>query len=181
MTITINDDNLELKDVQEFNTKVRALLTDENNNILIANYGNVILLPGGSIDGDEGIEVALTRELKEEVGVEYSKEELTYLSTIEYYQKDYPKRNGQLQNRLIKTHYYIGTYKGINKQSLTEKEQKDNFRLELVPLDELENIVLNNNNSNPRNRYFIKELLTIITYYNKTQTQQLSSKNLLLL
>ena len=65
-------------------------MIDDENNILIANYGNVILLPGGSIDKDEEANDAIIRELKEEVGVEYRVYELTYLNTLDYYQKDYP-------------------------------------------------------------------------------------------
>lgn len=165
MELIINDDNLDLKKIQELNSKVRALIIDENNNILIANYGNTILLPGGSIDPDETIENAILRELKEETGVEYSIDELTYLNTLKYYQKDYPKRDGSLQSRLIATHYFVGKYKGIRKQSLTEKEQKDNFRLELFPIDKLEELILNNQTNNPRNMYFVKELITILKYY----------------
>lgn len=60
-----------------------------------------------------------------------------------------------------------GLYKDIkkNSQKLTEKEQKDNFKLELVSLEELENIIMNNKNDNPRNIYFQKELLIILANY----------------
>ena len=43
MSLIINDDHLMLSDI------------DDNNNILIANYGHVILLPGGSVDENETI------------------------------------------------------------------------------------------------------------------------------
>ena len=80
MSIIINDDNLKLEQIQEFNSKVRAFLVDDSGNILIANYGNVFLLPGGSVDQDENIESAIVRELKEETGCDYSIEELLYLN-----------------------------------------------------------------------------------------------------
>ena len=43
--ITINDYNLDDKDIGVFSNKVRALLVDGNNNFLIGNYGGVYLLP----------------------------------------------------------------------------------------------------------------------------------------
>lgn len=179
MELIINEDNLELKEIQEFNSKVRALLIDENNNILIANYGNTFLLPGGSIDQGEATEEAIIRELKEEIGIDYNLYELTYLNTLKYYQNNYPKRDGNLQNRLITTYYFVGRYKGISNQTLTEKERKDNFRLQLVSIDELEELVLNNQNNNPRNIYFVKELLTILEYYKQSYPKTSVKKRIL--
>ena len=72
MKLIINDDNLRLDEVQEFNSKARAILVDEDNRILIANYGNVVLLPGGKIDDGETIYKAITRELSEELGQDYN-------------------------------------------------------------------------------------------------------------
>ena len=72
--------------------------------------------------------------------------------------------------RLITTHYYIGKYKDIlpDKINLTKNEKEGNLKLELLPINELENIIINNNNTNPRNIYFQKELLTILKFYKST-------------
>ena len=179
MELVINDDNLQFDEVKELTSKVRAILVDENNKILVANYGNVILLPGGKVDEGETLSEAITRELSEELGQDYSANELYFFVTLNYYQKNYPKRDGTFQNRLVQTHYFVGSYKGIKLDSrrLTEKEQKGNFRLELVSLEELENMILNNINNNPRNLYFQKELLTILVSYKK-MTQDTSVKKL---
>lgn len=179
MELLINKDNLNVNEVQEISTKVRAILVDENNKILIANYGNVILLPGGKVDEGETVLDAITRELSEELGQNYTAEELEFLITLNYFQKNYPKRDETFKNRLVQTHYFIGKYKEINKpkQKLTEKEQKSNFRLELISLENLENIILNNQNKNPRNIYFQTELLTILDNFKKIK-QNVINKSL---
>ena len=64
--IVINHDNLLDEEVEVTSEKARAILIDMNNNILIAYYGNVILLPGGSRDEDEPINLTIERELAEE-------------------------------------------------------------------------------------------------------------------
>lgn len=179
MELVINEDNLHFGEVQEFSSKARAILIDENNRILIVNYGNVILLPGGKVDEGEKLSEAITRELGEELGQDYSASELDFFVTLNYYQKDYPKRDGTFQNRLVQTHYFVGLYKGIKNDSrkLTEKEQKGNFRLELVSLEDLENMIIKNVNNNPRNLYFQKELLIILACY-KNKKQNTSVRKL---
>lgn len=53
----------------------------------------------------------------------------------------------------------------MESQCLTEKEEKDGFKLQLVPLSELEKFVLENRNDNPRNIYFQREIVEITKLY----------------
>jgi len=167
MNITINDEDLKMDEVEEFNSKVRAILIDSENRVLVANYGGVFLFPGGSIEEGEDVGDAVTRELHEETGTAYDKESLEFLTELNYFQRNYLKRNGEASNRLIKTYYFCAEYMPIkeSEQTLTEREQKDGFKLEMVPLSELEDRVLNNANDNPRNVYFQKEMLEIVRFY----------------
>lgn len=170
MKLTINPYKLTKEDIEEHNIKVRAILINDNNKILVGNYGGTYLLPGGSINYNEDIISGLIRELKEETGIDYAINELEYLCHLNYFQKNYPKRDGTIKNRLITTHYYIGKYKeiSISNQTLTKNEQKGNFKLKLIPLEKLTNIIINNKNNNPRNIYFQKELLEVIKFYKES-------------
>lgn len=165
--LIINKDDLRIDEVQAFQTKARAILVDKANRVLVANYGGVILLPGGSVDDEETIMQAIIRELQEEIGVEYIPDELELLTNIKYFQKNYPKRNGTFQNRLVETYYFVGKFKGVSEASktLTAKEKKDKFQLELIPLETLEQRILENTNANPRNSYFQTEMLLVIQEY----------------
>lgn len=166
-TLIINKHNLRIDEVQSFQTKARAILVDKTNRILVANYGGVILLPGGSVDDKETIMQAVIRELQEEIGVEYTQEELKFLTNVKYFQKNYPKRNGTFQNRLVETYYFVGEFKGVSDTSktLTAKEKKDKFQLELIELETFEKRILENTNTNPRNSYFQTEMLLVIKEY----------------
>ena len=73
--LTINDDNLSENEVDKFSIKTRAVLYKDNK-ILVGNYNGIYLLPGGKLDKDEEVIEALQRELLEETGMYYFKEDL---------------------------------------------------------------------------------------------------------
>ena len=94
MNLIINDEGLAKNEIDEMNQKARALLIDDDNNILIAYYGGVYLLPGGKIDNNETPIQAIIRELLEETGTYYTEQDFEFLTTIQSFQKNYPKEMG---------------------------------------------------------------------------------------
>ena len=156
-TIIINETKLHDDDIQKFGNKVRAILLSDNK-ILVSHYGGVILLPGGSIDKGETVDVAIIRELKEETGIVYDIDSLKELLLLEYYQPNYPTRRDEAINRLIRTRFYLAQYRGIDLKSInrTENEVKDNFHLDLIELDEFASLI-NESSDNPRKKYFDRE------------------------
>lgn len=164
-TVVINENGLLDSQLDKKNSKSRAILVD-GNKILIANYGGVILLPGGSIDKGETETQAIFRELQEETGMAYKTQELRKLIILKYYQPNYPTRDGESINRLITTYYYYGKFKGIDLSSIqrTEKEKKDSFSLELLEFDELHRR-LDDASDNPRRQYFDREIKEVLNAY----------------
>ena len=162
VTVTINDKNLCISDITKFGSKSRAILL-KGNEILVANYGGVFLLPGGTHEKSESPKETLLRELKEEVGIDYCDNELDEFFMLKYYQPNYPTRDNKIINRLITTYYYKGDYKGINTDQInrTAGEIKDNFYLQLVNLNEIEEL-LNSVENNPRKQYFDREMREVI-------------------
>ena len=171
MKLLINSDKLDIDEVEEFNFKARALLFDDDNQVLIARYSDVILLPGGSIEENETVHEAIVRKLSKETGKKYEIDDFDILATVKHFQKKYPMIDGTTKNRLVQTYYFIGKYKGVLKDlaNLTENEKNGNFKLELVPIDDLEDIIIENKNDNPRNIYFQKELIEVIRFYKEKQ------------
>lgn len=173
MIIDYNPSNLNKKDISEKEEKVRLLIKNDKDDILVANYGGAYLLPGGKIDDNESIMEALVREIKEEVGIGINESLIKPIAIFKYYQKDYPKRNGKKLNRLITTHYYeanINIDLNKYKRCLTKKEIADNFKLEWIKKDKLKDVILNNPDikQNPRINFINNELIKILDLYNDT-------------
>ena len=159
-TITINEDGLKTKDIEIVGSKVRAVIL-EGSQLLVANYGGVYLLPGGSIDKGESKEEAIVRELREETGIKYSLKELEEFFTLKHYQRQYPLRHDTTKNRLSITHFYLANYKGINQYNLnrTAKEVRDGFDLRLVNINDIDSLIQEvPGNHNPRKPFFDREL-----------------------
>lgn len=167
--IIINDSNLNNDEIQKNGNKVRAVLLSDNK-ILVSHYGGVILLPGGSIDKGETADDAIIRELKEETGIVYDANNLKELLLLEYYQPNYPTRRDEVINRLIRTKFYFGQYRGIDLKSInrTENEVKDNFHLDLIDLDEFASLI-NESSENPRKKYFDRENQEVIKVLKKVR------------
>jgi ADP-ribose pyrophosphatase YjhB (NUDIX family) len=167
-TIVINDNNLNENDVHKYGNKVRAILLSKDK-ILVANYGGVVLLPGGSIDIDETIDDAIIRELLEETGYMYDLKELEQVFTIKHYQYNYPTRYDEVVNRLLTTHYYFGHFNEININNIrrTEKENKDNFSLHLIDIDDL--LLQNEDSNNPRKIFFDRENEEVVKLLKRTK------------
>lgn len=157
--IRINDNNLTDQDIDKFEYKSRAILMQDDM-VLVARYGGVLLLPGGKVDKDkkESPKLALIRELKEETGVDYSLDDLSQVLTIRWFQANYPDRSKQIINRYLRTDFFMGEFKGLDLNNVhrTEKEVRDGFTLELMTLEGFEKTFFEES-INPRKKFFDKE------------------------
>ena len=167
----INNPN-SIKNIDITTNKVRALIIDENDNILITKYADMYMLPGGKIEKGEKPICALIRELNEELGILFDKNEINEFITYNNYLSNYPiVDKNERKNKLNKTIYYIiKTNKEINKDNLllTNREKENNFSIKKVNLEDAIKLINNYNSTNERNEYFKKEILDILNEYNKT-------------
>ena len=180
-TIINNPNKLNKNDIELKTNKVRAIIIDNSNNIIITKYADMYMLPGGKIDNGEKSKDALIRELNEELGIKFDNEEITPFITFENYLKDYPIVNSNKKiNKLNKTTYYIiRTDKKINnnKIKLTERENQNNFSVTNINLDEVINLVLKYESKNIRNLAFKTELINVLEEYKNYKS--INNENLL--
>lgn len=171
--IIINSDNLNKNDLDEIRVKTRALIFNDNGEILIQNYNNVFLLPGGSIKENESVISALIREVNEEVGICTSNIDYEpFLQYNQYYRK-YPKRDEKtFVSRVTETSYFICKAKiekrNTMKNSHLSLSEYGNLNSFWLSVKEVEKFILDNQDESKKNRkYLDKELITVIKEYLK--------------
>ena len=89
-SIKINMDNIDNKVVDKVNNKVRVILLDDNNNVVVTKYADMFMLPGGKINKGESLEKGLVREVKEELGIDLSSDNFIPFIEISTFIEDYP-------------------------------------------------------------------------------------------
>lgn len=168
--------NIKDKKQEEKKEKVRCLIINSNNEILITKYGDSYMFPGGKKEDNETISEALKRELKEELGIEFRNDEVSFLTKFISYQKSYPSVENKISDRKITTYYYVlrkDIKIDINKRKLSEREQKGNFKLFWVPIEEVKDYILkdevSSSNAALRKKYFDEDLLQVLNLYNKSK------------
>lgn len=160
-----NDTNLSDKDIASYIPKVRAIILNSKNEIMISNYAGIYMLPGGKINEDEDLLIALCRELKEELGITFEKNNFTPFMVVQQYIQNYPLvEKHTTENRLWKTVYFI-IYSDLEiskDKSLSEKEKRGKLITRKYPIEDILKRVSMNNTENPRKEYFDRELLIIL-------------------
>ena len=174
--IEFNEDNLTLNEIDKTTNKVRGIVINKNTNqILLVNYAELFMLPGGKVDEGETNYEALRREILEESGIEI--EEAHQFLQINSYDRNYYDRKSGIINRLTKTIFYIiETEQDIDesKKVLTESEINKKHTISYVDLDMVESLVISNPTSNSKRKQFDREILTVIEKYKETKVKKKS-------
>ena len=163
--IIINKNNLSENDITEIVKRVKVLIINSNNEILLGYSHNEYQFPGGHIEENESFNQAINREIQEETGIKLNIKNIEPFVISRGYYKDWPQ-NGK--NRKVEIYYYeIRTDEkpDLNNTSYTENEKNGNFELRYIPLDEVENEIMNNVLKYNDEKGIGKEMIEIFKIY----------------
>ena len=82
--IFINEDNLLEEELEGTVIRVKAMLINSNNEILLAHNNGTYQYPGGHKEDDEGMEETLIREVKEETGIDVDLDIGPFMQIVTY-------------------------------------------------------------------------------------------------
>lgn len=166
-TIIYNEDNLNEKDINRIVTRLKALLINSKNEILIGYSHDTYQFIGGHLEEGEDIINGLIREVEEESGIDISNEEIVPFFYREKYIKNYPEEK---INSCYRYYYFIvktNQKPNLDKVNYTEAELIGKFELRYIPLSNLEQELEKNKKFSERTKIVQEENLEAIKIYKK--------------
>ena len=166
-TIITNNYNLKEEDMTEVVRRVKLLLVNSNNEVLLGYSHHEYQFPGGHVEEDENLVDAINREVLEETGIELNITHIEPFACAMGYYKDWPAEG---KNRKIEIYYYeIKTDERPNLENTnyTENEKNGNFELRYIPLLDIINVLEENAIKYGDNRGIAKEMIDLFKIYNE--------------
>ena len=135
--ILYNEQKITISDINNNINRVKILLLNSKNEVLLGYSHKGYQFPGGHIEEKETFDEGIIREVREETGIELQVEDYKPFFIIEYYTKDYPEEG--LNTSYLINHYVIKTDAKVNLENTnyTENELAGKFKLVYVSIDEV--------------------------------------------
>ena len=135
--LVINDDNLREEEMDRVITRVKAFIINSDKKVLIARSNGGCQLPGGHVEKNESYEDALIREIKEEVGISISKQEIKEFFKIRRFMKNYFNTSQNVISDVV--YYVVNTDQKPNKKNThyTSLEKEYQFHIESIDFKNL--------------------------------------------
>lgn len=166
--IIMNEYNLSEESITEVVKRVKVLITNSNNEVLLGYSHNDYQFPGGHVEDSEELIQTVNREILEETGMNLEVSNIEpFACSIGYY-KDWPSEGKNRKNEIY--YYEIQTEEKPNLENTqyTESEKNGNFELRYVPLNSIENVLRQNAEEYGDRKGIAREMINLFGIYKDT-------------
>lgn len=163
--IIMNKHNLSEDDITEVVKRVKVLVINSNDDILLGYSRNDYQFPGGHVESGESLLQTVKREMLEETGIDLEVTDVEPFAVTLGYYKDWPSKG---KNRKIEIYYYeIKTDEkpNLNKTSYTKHEKDGGFELRTISLNKLEDELRKNAKEFGDKKGITREMLELLKIY----------------
>ena len=162
--IFINKDNLKEEEIDEEVVRVKGLLINSNNEILLGYSHNCYQFPGGHKEDKETLSEVLQREIKEETGIELEIENKAFLC-IKYYTKNYFNSGKNRCNKIYYIEVETDEKPDLTKTNYTKEELEGNYELRYHKLTEVKQVLLDNCDKHSISKTIANEMIMALDCY----------------
>ena len=160
--IIINECNMKDEEVENTETRVKAILVNNKNEVLLGYAKNVYQFIGGHVEEKESLLETMKREIQEETGItmRIDKQEKPVFHYAKY--SKVPENN---QNKKMEIYYYLlkcNEQINYDKTNYTKEEKENNFELRYIPVSSLKQEIIENCEKHENARRVGKEMLGVI-------------------
>ena len=162
----VNNDDLKKEELETVVHKVRAIVFNNEEKLYITDMNSSFNLPGGRVESSEKITDSLIRELREELGIMVSINDIKYIGNFVFYHKDFPGENGVVNRENKVDLFFIKEPQEVDRNNvkLSNYEKHYNFKLQLKKLEEIDDLIRCKTN-NKYKKFTDVELKTLVNAY----------------
>lgn len=165
--VIYNKERLTDNDIDETVTRLKALIINSKNEILLGYAHKTYQFPGGHLEKNETLEEGLKREIQEETGIIIKDKNIKPFEKITYYTSNYRNtglnRKNEIYYYIIKTDEEVNT----NNMNLDEWEKEGNYVVKKIPLDKIEKVLKNSIKDNSINEIIVEEMMEVLNEYER--------------
>lgn len=163
--VFINNNNLSINDLDYEVIRVKGIVINHKNEVLLEHNNNTFQFPGGHLEDSEDMESALLREIKEETGIDIDDITGPFMQ-IKSYVKNYFSGGKNVCSKIYYYRLYTDKLPNLDETKYDELEQQTDFGLYYVPLEDLEKFLQECLANGDINKEICNEMLLALEEYN---------------
>lgn len=160
--IFYNHDNLGKEKIDETVIRVKGLLINSHNEILLGYSNKTYQFPGGHLEDNESLVQGLKREIKEETGIVLDNDNYKPFMKITYYNKNYRNTSKNRENIIYYYEIKTDSEPDMNNTNLDINEIKGNYVIKKISLDKVNDVLIQSIPDNEINKIVVEEMLSVL-------------------
>lgn len=153
-----NYNNIKEEEINDRIIRVKAIMLNSKNEILLGEAFGTVQYPGGHKEGLENLSEALVREIREETGI-ILKGEFKPFFAIKYFLKDYPVVGNNRSTEIYYFYIFTDEVYNLSNTNFDDEERSGDFKLLYVPLKEFKKVLKSYENKQDINKLINREML----------------------
>ena len=164
--IIINDHQLKDFEIEKEVIRVKALIFNSKERIILAHNNNTYQFPGGHKTDEESMEECILREIREETGLSLEMKEAPFLC-IKTYDNDYFGTGKKVLNCIYYYRFFTDELPNFMETQYDELEMATDFNLYYINWKDLKSFLKERESSEEMDSNIAREMLHVIDEYNE--------------